>query len=74
MRMEKRHPLAEYRATHGLTMAEFGALIGVDKGTISRWESGDRFPGREFWTRIREITGLGVDDLSNAMPVQDAAE
>lgn len=32
--------LRRIRADLGLTMADFGELIGVDKATISRWEAG----------------------------------
>lgn len=32
--------LRRIRTDMGLTMADFGELIGVDKATISRWEAG----------------------------------
>lgn len=39
-------------------------MIGVTKATISRWEAGERFPDRDLWTRIKERTGLGPDELA----------
>jgi DNA-binding XRE family transcriptional regulator len=37
--------LRTWRWEHGLTQAELGALLGVDKMTVYRWESGQtEFP------------------------------
>lgn len=42
--------ITAFRKQTKLSMAAFGALIGVDKGTVSRWESG-KLPAE----RIHEI-------------------
>jgi transcriptional regulator with XRE-family HTH domain len=71
---DPKHPLTKFRDERGLTMADLGDALGVDKGTVSRWESGQRFPDRDLWPRIRELTGLGPDELANAVLALDAAE
>jgi transcriptional regulator with XRE-family HTH domain len=48
-------------------------MLGVTKATISRWESGERFPDREFWPRIKETTGIGIEELAAPSTEKGAA-
>lgn len=72
--MEADHPLTEFRKRAELTMAELAERLGVDKGTVSRWESGERFPDRALWPRIKEVTGLSGGDLADAIASKVAAQ
>lgn len=60
------HPFAFFRKTRDpqMTMEALAELLGVTKATISRWESGERFPERELWARIKETTGIGAEELA----------
>jgi transcriptional regulator with XRE-family HTH domain len=64
------HPLRRFREnqTPPLNQEQLAGLLGVTKATISRWESGERFPDREHWPLIREVTGIGTDELSEWSP------
>lgn len=62
------HPLKAYRErqTPPLTQDALATALGVTKATVCRWERGERFPDRQFWSRIRDVTGLGPEALSTA--------
>jgi len=47
--------LVNHRTTRGLTQKEFARRIGVDPGTLSRWERGNRLPEGEFLTAVEAI-------------------
>jgi transcriptional regulator with XRE-family HTH domain len=58
--------LREWREHLGLTQDRLGARIGtdgVDKGTISRWESADRVPTSEVMAAYAEALGVPVPHL-----------
>lgn len=49
-----------------MAQTAFADLVGVDKGTVSRWLNGT-MPQREHRTKIREVTGGQVtsDDFDD---------
>jgi len=52
------------RKEKGLTMEEFGKLIGdVEKSSINNWEKGQNLPNRKRTKRIAELGGISVDEL-----------
>jgi transcriptional regulator with XRE-family HTH domain len=58
--------MREWREHLGATQSGLGARIGengVDKGTISRWESQDRKPTSDVLAAIAEGLGISVIDL-----------
>jgi len=68
------HPLRRFRETHEppLSQEDLARLFGVTKATVSRWESGERFPDREFWPVIKETTGIATDELAEWKTLPDA--
>lgn len=46
------------RQTPPLSLAGFGKLIGVDRATVFRWETGTRKPDEKNLPKIMEVTGL----------------
>lgn len=64
--MIKKHPLRAFRDSQipPLSQAELAEKLGVTKTSICRWENGERFPERQHWQLIREITGISPDDLA----------
>jgi DNA-binding transcriptional regulator YdaS (Cro superfamily) len=34
------HPIKAFRKDHNLTLEEFGALVGVQKAIVGKWEHG----------------------------------
>ena len=58
--------LGDYLRDEKLTVAAFGALVGVgNKQTMSRYVRGDRFPPADTLLRIREVTAgrVTADDF-----------
>ena len=47
--------LVNRRTTLGLTQKEFARRIGVDPGTLSRWERGNRLPQGEFLSAVEAV-------------------
>lgn len=52
--------IATLRAALGLTQAQLGARIGVDKLSVSRWERGAVRPGRAALERLEQLRRQAV--------------
>jgi transcriptional regulator with XRE-family HTH domain len=50
------HPIANYRQRHGLTLEQFGVLVGVNKATVLKWERGSLRPGIDVMARVVAAT------------------
>ena len=63
--MESLHPLAAYRQsqTPPLSQADLARLLGVDRATVLRWESGDRKIGRDKLQLVSDKTGIAKRNL-----------
>ena len=64
--------LVRYRTTLGMTQKEAAAHLGVDQGTLARWERGEREPQGAFLGRVKRFLqgenaarGLGSDQPGN---------
>ena len=53
------HPIANYRQRHGLTLDQFGAMVGVNRSVVLKWERG-ALPRGEALARIETATEMGV--------------
>ncbi len=49
--------LRRYRETENLSLDQLGALLGVEKGHLSRIERGLIWPSREFFENLSRVTG-----------------
>lgn len=47
--------ISSLRKSAGLRRAELAKLIGVSRGTIYRWESGEIVPRADHYTRVVEV-------------------
>jgi transcriptional regulator with XRE-family HTH domain len=65
-RLRRRVPGPEVRRllreSAGVSQAALARTLGVDRASISRWESGDRFPGPDLIPRYLEA----LDRLARA--------
>jgi len=52
-----KHALTRFRERRGLTMEAFGRTVGVEKGTVSKWERHHARPRISSLVRIKEATG-----------------
>ncbi len=57
--------LQEIRKSRGLTQAQLADIIGLDAKTISRIESGGRFPKKENLEKIVSALNCNIKDLFN---------
>ena len=57
------HPLTEYRKRRRITQQELANELAVTSVTISRWETGERTPGRVNAKRISDHTGIPILEL-----------
>ena len=60
------HPLRQFRENQDpkLSQEQLAQLIKVTKATVSRWENGERFPERELWPVIKDVTGIGAEEFA----------
>jgi transcriptional regulator with XRE-family HTH domain len=56
METENQHPISRYREAKGLTLEAFGALVGVQKAAVSKWEAG-KGPKPSLVIEIERVTG-----------------
>lgn len=56
------------------SLSAIAAVVGVDKGTISRWRSGDKIPNAPLRSRLLELYGIdrGAWDRGAGVSVADA--
>lgn len=66
------HPLTAYRASQGLTMEAFAALIGATKGAVSKWEQRLAEPRATYRQKIFEVTDGKVIPADLVMPATEA--
>lgn len=61
--MSEVHPLKQFRHDNGLTQDALAELVGVSKGAVSRWESGERTPRHSILPLISEKTGISPAEI-----------
>lgn len=61
--MEPIHPLKAFRQREGLSQEAFAELIGVDRVTVARWETGQREIGKEHLPVVSAKTGIPRREL-----------
>jgi transcriptional regulator with XRE-family HTH domain len=58
--MEK---LREIRKNRGLTTVELASKMGTTRGTITRWETGQRSPDVEALRSLAKVLKVSIDEL-----------
>jgi transcriptional regulator with XRE-family HTH domain len=63
--MEIVHPLKAFRNKQQppMSRAELAGLLGVRRGTIHRWENGDRAIDPKLLPTVSEVTGIAPAEL-----------
>lgn len=59
------------RLSHGLSQAEFGALVGVSDKAVSTWENGVRVPRTPVLTKLANHFNISVQDILGIAPEED---
>jgi len=73
--MSTKHPLRQWREAHGLTGAELGELVGVDKSTVSAYENRRRMPRQPILVELRRLSDgvITADSFLPELPPAPAA-
>lgn len=56
----------DIRRTFG-NQKEFGTLLGVKQAAVSKWELGKSYPRRNVLKKLKELTGLEVGEIYQAI-------
>lgn len=67
------HPLRAWREKNGLSLGDLGKQIGVNRSTLSNYETRSRIPRPAIMEKIRAATG-GAVRPADFYPTQQAAE
>jgi len=62
------HKVDVWLANHGRNRVWLAEKIGTSTATLSRAITGQLWPGREFFRRLKKITGIGPDDFLEPVP------
>ena len=64
--------LGEARRRWNLTQGQLAELVGAERNTVRRWESGDHFPRAEVLVLLSQVLHVSLDYLvSGTAPVRD---
>lgn len=58
--------IRDLRRSHGLTMKQLGAMLGLAESTVSQYENGKRNPDNETLLKLGEIFGVTVGYILGA--------
>lgn len=61
--MELAERLVNLRKERGLTQTEVAEKVNVSRQIVSKWETGDRAPGRNNLKALSELYGVSIDSL-----------
>lgn len=53
----------ELRKKKDLTQMQLAQLLGVDRSTVAKWETGEALPTADKLPRIAKILDCSIDDL-----------
>lgn len=64
MKYGKKVPLKTHRVLAGYTQTTFAKAVGVDRATVSLWETGTHHPHGKNVAKIEELLGIKwADDI-----------
>ncbi|WP_144474069.1 helix-turn-helix transcriptional regulator [Bacillus tropicus] len=61
--MEMKDRIKQIRIEHKMSQEQFGKEVDLTKGTVSKFENGKAFPGRETIERIAKRFNVPVNQL-----------
>lgn len=51
------------RSERGFSQSQVAELVGVDRSTVAKWETGQAYPRVEILIKLSEIFNCTVDEL-----------
>ena len=55
--------IRELRKLRGLSQEELARLVGVERSTVSKWETGEAKPRADLFVKLAKTLHCKVDDL-----------
>lgn len=55
--------LREIRKRAGLSQEDLARMVGVERSTVTKWESGQNAPALPTLAKLADVLGVSVDDL-----------
>lgn len=55
--------IQKFRSEHGIRQEGLARLLGVDRSTVAKWETGKSMPRAELLPKLADILGCTVDEL-----------
>lgn len=55
--------IAELRAAAGVTQAGLAASLGVDRTTVTKWETGQSMPRADMLPKVARLLGCSIERL-----------
>lgn len=65
----KQNRFAELRKQARLSQEEASAMLGVDRSTVAKWETGAAFPRGDKLPAVARAYGCEIKDLYEVTPV-----
>ncbi|MEY8735852.1 helix-turn-helix domain-containing protein [Lactobacillus sp. AN1001] len=64
--------IRELRLKKGLTLKQLGAILGLAPNTISQYETGDRTPKFEIWSRMADFFDVSIAYLKGSNDISSS--
>lgn len=55
--------IRQLRAKRGLTQERLAVAMGIDRSTVTKWESGAAMPRADKLTELAKVLGCTIDEL-----------
>lgn len=55
--------IRELRKLRGLSQEELARIVGVERSTVSKWETGEAKPRADLFVKLAKTLHCKVDDL-----------
>ena len=55
--------ILKFRNERKITQEEFARLVGVDRSTVTKWETGKCKPTADKLVKVADVLGCTVDEL-----------
>lgn len=51
------------REQHGISQEQLASMLGIDRSTVTKWETGDSYPRGEILTKLADTLHCTIDEL-----------
>lgn len=55
--------IRDYRIQHNLSQVDLARIVGVERSTVSKWETGEAKPRADMLVKLAKALNCKVDDF-----------